>query len=105
MTSTTSAITSQGRMVFSIAAVIPMVPGIFAYRMMIGFIKLTGEIGVSYERILAETANAGMKTVFILMALAVGVALPNIITRKESAKHIRIRGRLRSVDDDCPPLG
>lgn len=92
-------------MVFSIAAVIPMVPGIFAYRMMIGFIKLTGEIGESYERILAETANAGMKTVFILMALAVGVALPNIITRKESAKHIRIRGRLRSVDDDCPPLG
>lgn len=92
-------------MVFSIASVIPMVPGVFAYRMMFGFIALTGDIGDSYERILAQTVNAGMKTVFILMALAVGVALPNIITRKESAKDMRIVGRRRENEDICPPLG
>ena len=75
-------------LVFSIAAVIPMVPGIFAYRMMLGVIGLTGEIGDSYGQVLAETVNAGVKTLFILLALAVGVGFPHIITRKESAKVI-----------------
>ena len=78
-------------LVFSIAAVIPMVPGVFAYRTMLGVIRLTGDIGDSYAQVLAETVNSGAKALFILMALAVGVGLPNIITRKESAKEMRIR--------------
>lgn len=77
-------------LVFSIAAVIPMVPGVFAYRTMLGVIRLTGEVGENYGQVLAETVNAGAKALFILVALAVGVALPNIITRKESAKEIRL---------------
>lgn len=77
-------------LVFSIAAVIPMVPGVFAYRTMLGVIRLTGDIGENYGQVLAETVNAGAKALFILVALAVGVALPNIITRKESAKEIRL---------------
>lgn len=79
-------------LVFSIAAVIPMVPGVFAYRTMLGVIRLTGDIGENYGQVLAETVNAGAKALFILVALAVGVALPNIITRKESAKEIRLGG-------------
>lgn len=81
-------------MVFSIAAVIPMVPGVFAYRTMIGLVQLTGEVGNSYPQILSETVNNGAKAMFILMALAVGVGLPNIITRKESAKHMKLRKRV-----------
>ena len=75
-------------LVFSIAAVIPMVPGMFAYRMMLGVIQLTGEVGDAYALILADTVNNGVKTLFILMALAVGVGVPNLVTRKESAKQI-----------------
>lgn len=77
-------------MVFSIAAVIPMVPGIFAYRTMIGLLQLTGEVDSAYQQALSETINNGAKAVFILMALAVGVGLPNIITRKESAKEMKL---------------
>ena len=77
-------------MVFSIAAVIPMVPGIFAYRTMIGLLQLTGEVDSAYQQALSETINNGAKAVFILMALAVGVALPNIVMRKESAKEMKL---------------
>lgn len=79
-------------MVFAIPAVIPMVPGVFAYRMMLGLMKLAGDrIGSDYSQVLAETINNGLKAVFILMTLAAGVAIPMLLTRKESAKNIRIR--------------
>ena len=79
--------------VFSIAAVIPMVPGVFAYRTMIGLVQLTGEVGNAYQQALSETINNGVKAVFILMALAVGVALPNIVMRQDSAKQMKIGKR------------
>ncbi len=78
-------------LVFSIPSVIPMVPGLFAYRTMLGLVKLAGEIQPdSYTRILSETINNGLKTMFILLSLAGGVAIPMLITRKESAKQIRL---------------
>jgi len=78
-------------LVFSIPAVIPMVPGAFAYRMMLGLIKLSGTAVTSetYSLTLGETASNGLKTLFILMALAVGVAIPMLISRKETIKKIR----------------
>lgn len=83
-------------MVFSIAAVIPMVPGVFAYRTMIGLVQLTGEVDGAYQQALSETTNNAAKAIFILMALAVGVALPNIVMRKESAKEIKLGKRKAS---------
>jgi len=78
-------------LVFSIPAVIPMVPGAFAYRMMLGLLKLsaTAVTSESYSQTLAETASNGLKTLFVLMALAVGVAIPMLISRKETIKKIR----------------
>ena len=81
--------------VFSIAAVIPMVPGMYAYRMMLGVIELTGAVGDAYPLILAQTVNNGVKTLFIVMALAVGVGVPNLITRQESAKQMQLRRQRR----------
>jgi uncharacterized membrane protein YjjB (DUF3815 family) len=79
-------------MIFAIPSVIPMVPGAFAYRMMLGLMKLAGDtVGDDYTQILSETLNNGLKATFILMSLAFGVALPMLITRKESAKDIRIK--------------
>ncbi|NJN26383.1 MAG: threonine/serine exporter [Cyclobacteriaceae bacterium] len=79
-------------MIFAIPSVIPMVPGAFAYRMMLGLIKLAGDqIGEDYDTIVAETINNGLKAIFILMSLAFGVALPMLLTRKESAKDIRLK--------------
>ena len=80
--------------VFAIPAVIPMVPGIFAYKMMLGLISLAGSVDpATYNIILSETINNGLKVMFILMSLAGGVGIHMLITRKESAKEIRLRKR------------
>src|SRR5688572_13601566 len=49
-------------LVFAIPAVIPMVPGIFAYRMMIGIVKLSGNLDPGmYTQVLSETITYGLK--------------------------------------------
>lgn len=74
-------------LVFSIPSVIPMVPGFFAYNMMLGLIALTSiENTDAYLQTLIETVNNGAKAMFILLSLGIGVALPMLIMRKESIK-------------------
>jgi len=78
-------------MIFAIPAVIPMIPGVFAYRTMLGLIKLTGAIGPDYTSIMSDTVNNGVKTLFIIMSLALGVSVPMHVMRQESAKNIRLK--------------
>lgn len=74
-------------LIFSIPAVIPMVPGFFAYKFMLGLIALTSmENADTYLKILVETVNSGAKMMFVLIALGTGVAIPMLLTRKESIK-------------------
>ena len=57
-------------LIFSIPAVIPMVPGFFAYKFMLGLIALTSmENADTYLKILVETVNNGAKMMFVLIAL------------------------------------
>ncbi|OIR12116.1 hypothetical protein GALL_63670 [mine drainage metagenome] len=81
-------------MIFAIPSVIPLIPGVFAYRTMLGLIKLTGNIGADYNQILSETVNNGAKTLFIIMSLSLGVAIPMHVMRKESVKKIRFGKKL-----------
>ncbi len=78
-------------LVFSIPSVIPMVPGAFAYRMMLGCMELVGTSSNSdtYLKTLAETTNNGLKAIFILIALSAGVAIPMLVTRKDTFKRIK----------------
>ena len=72
-------------MIFSIASVIPMIPGIFLYRMMLGFIRLvSNNSDTEFLQTLEFTFSNGLKAAFILMALAMGISLPYIILKKES---------------------
>lgn len=74
-------------LVFSIPSVIPMVPGFFAYKMMLGLIALTTiENTDAYLQTLIETVNNGAKMMFVLISLGTGVAIPMLLTRKESIK-------------------
>ncbi len=76
--------------IFSIPAIIPLVPGVYAYRMMIGLIQLVGDLdSEAYLRVLASTVKNGLSAAFITLALAVGVAAPMLVTRKNSGKFIR----------------
>ena len=74
-------------LIFSIPAVIPMVPGFFAYKMMLGLIALINiENTDTYIQTLIQTVNNGAKTMFILISLGTGVAIPMLLSRKESVK-------------------
>jgi uncharacterized membrane protein YjjB (DUF3815 family) len=74
-------------LVFSIPSVIPMVPGVFAYKMMLGLLSLTKiDDTDTYIKTLIDTVNNGAKMTFILISLGIGVAMPMLITRKESIK-------------------
>lgn len=74
-------------LIFSIPAVIPMVPGSFAYKMMLGLIALTGNMDTdAYIQALIETVNNGAKMLFVLISLGTGVAIPMLLSRKESIK-------------------
>jgi uncharacterized membrane protein YjjB (DUF3815 family) len=78
-------------LVFSTPSVIPMVPGAFAYRMMLGCMELanTSANSDTYMKTLAETTSNGLKALFILIALSAGVAIPMLVTRKDTFKRIR----------------
>ena len=76
-------------MIFAIPSVIPLVPGVFAYRTMLGLMKLTGNIGSEYSQVLSDTVHNGVITLFVIMALSLGVAVPLHITTKDSVKKIR----------------
>ncbi|SHF32709.1 Uncharacterized membrane protein YjjB, DUF3815 family [Mariniphaga anaerophila] len=77
--------------VFAIPSVIPMVPGAFAYRMMLGLIRLTNDSTPTvYTQLLDDTVRNGLKAFFVLMVLALGVSAPMLLTRRESAKQIRV---------------
>ena len=84
--------------IFAIPAVIPMVPGAFAYKMMLGIIKLTNNTDSSiFQSILESTINNALKAFFILMLLALGVSAPMILLRKESAKDLKVTATLNVI--------
>lgn len=65
------------RPVFTVASVIPMIPGSFAFTTVIGLVELNSA-GYSIEIMQIVTEN-GLKTLFILGALSFGLALPSIL--------------------------
>jgi uncharacterized membrane protein YjjB (DUF3815 family) len=85
-------------LVFSIPSVIPMIPGVFAYKFMLGMIALTNiENPDAYMQTLIETVNNGAKMMFVLIALGTGVAIPMLLTRKESVKKSEFNKKKKAV--------
>lgn len=65
------------RPVFTVASVIPMIPGSFAFTTIIALVEVN-TTGYSVEIMEIITEN-GLKTLFILGALSFGLALPSIL--------------------------
>lgn len=77
-------------MIFAIPAVIPMIPGLFAYKAMVGIIELTSEKNpVHYTALFFETLHNGLSALFVILALSAGVAIPLLISRKQTVKHLK----------------
>jgi uncharacterized membrane protein YjjB (DUF3815 family) len=75
--------------IISIPAVIPLVPGSFAYRSMLGMMKFINHTEVE---VLTNTVHNGLMTVFIILVLSLGVTLPMLLFRIESVKKVKIPG-------------
>ncbi len=76
---------------FSIPAVIPVLPGTFIYKTMIGFIQLINYTNIkNFNEIFTHTLNNGLKSTFIVMVLAVGISTPHLLLRKESLHGIKL---------------
>ncbi|TNH03655.1 threonine/serine exporter [Testudinibacter sp. TR-2022] len=63
--------------VFTVAAIIPMIPGVFAYKAMIAVVQIH-HIGYS-EALFQQAVDNFVKSGFILGALAFGLALPGLL--------------------------
>jgi len=65
------------RPVFTVASVIPMIPGSYAFTAMVGLVEINTS-GYSLVLMQAVMEN-GLRTLFILTALSFGLALPSIL--------------------------
>lgn len=72
--------------IFAVSGVIPMVPGTFAFRTMLGVLQLAGMLqppaGTDLSQLLTDTSISGIKTGLILAALALGISMPSLIFRR-----------------------
>ncbi|APW47874.1 hypothetical protein RA876_17660 [Rhodoferax antarcticus] len=77
-------------MIFAIPAVIPMIPGFFAYQAMVGMMELMIQKDpLLYSKIFFETVNNGLSALFVMLALSTGVAIPMLLSRKQTVKRLQ----------------
>ncbi|QFU25197.1 threonine/serine exporter family protein [Shewanella eurypsychrophilus] len=65
-------------LMYAVAAIIPMIPGTYAFNTVIALVQLTAQSEISPELTYQVISN-GLKTVFILGALSVGLAMPSLL--------------------------
>lgn len=65
-------------LMYAVAAIIPMIPGTYAFNTVIALVQLTAQPEISTELTSAVISN-GLKTVVILGALSVGLAMPSLL--------------------------
>lgn len=66
-------------LVFAISGAIPMVPGVFAFQTMLAVIRLPGATEDTIIKILTDVAVNATTTGFVLAAIALGIAMPNLL--------------------------
>lgn len=63
--------------VFTVAGIIPMVPGVFAYKAMIAMVQINHD---GFSLLLLQTLMENfLKAMFIIAGLAVGLAVPGLL--------------------------
>lgn len=75
--------------VFSIPSIIPLVPGVYAYRTMLGLVRLTRANDDNFVSTVQLMTYNAVNTLFVVMVIAIGVVLPMYLLRKESVKNVR----------------
>ncbi len=76
--------------VFSFPALLPMIPGMYAYRSLLGVMRFmeTGDT-MAREAYLTDIFSNAMTAAIIMFALAIGVAIPLFVFYKQSFRMTR----------------
>lgn len=78
--------------IFTMPACITMIPGLYAYRAMLGFVKVADtEVYKKDPTILSETFHNVVLTSSLLFCLAIGLSLAVLLFRKQSVKTISLQ--------------
>lgn len=78
--------------VFSMPACITMIPGLYAYRTMLGFIKIAEPGRMLKEpNLLPDTVHNLMLTASLLFTLAIGISVVVLVFRKKSVREFRAK--------------
>ena len=84
---------------FSFPALLPMIPGMFAYRTILATMKFLGATAMSSrEAYLVEIVYNGLTTFFIMWALVIGAVLPLFLLQRTSPLRRGILGFKRKND-------
>lgn len=76
--------------VYTLPACITMIPGLYAYRTMLGCIRIYEEgIGQTSSTLLQDTAYNFILTSSLLFCLAIGICVAALFLRKKSVKGIK----------------
>lgn len=82
--------------VFTLPACITMIPGLYAYRTMLGCIQIYEEGTQAYSsQLLQDTAYNFILTSSLLFCLAIGICVATLAFRKKSVKNIK---RIRDLN-------
>lgn len=77
--------------VFTMPAAITMIPGLYAYRTILGLLKFTDiNLVKSNPMILQDIAHNAILTLSLLFTLAVGISISVLLFRSKSVKEIRL---------------
>lgn len=77
--------------VFTLPACITMIPGLYAYKTMLGCIRIyeKGSVATDHSALLQDTVYNFILTSSLLFCLAIGICIAALIFRKKSVKDIR----------------
>lgn len=83
--------------VFTMPACITMIPGLYAYRTMMGGIKLI-DVAEKDPSILIEMSHNLVLTMSLLFTLAIGICIGALLFRKSTVRDIKLRSLLLRKD-------
>lgn len=85
--------------VFSFPALLPMIPGMYAYKTVLAVIRfMKTEDDTLLQLLIAEIFRNGLTTIFVLFALVIGVSLPLFIFYKQSFMMTRLLNIKRRIN-------
>lgn len=82
--------------VFSFPSLLPMIPGLFAYKMILSLMKfLNASDSVIEQNLIIDIFKNGLTVIFIMFALVIGVSVPLFVFHKQSFMMTRLINPIR----------